>query len=142
MAIRYRIKQIRTPQFAIFPENYIKEEKSVDIQATVNFYVHKSLGFIKCTIGIEYAQKNKVLLKIVVECVFELSPDAVEEITKTKVVKVDVLRYIATIAVGATRGVIAAKTENTELNNIVLPPINLVDLVKEDLVLKDSEPEK
>lgn len=48
----------------------------------------------------------------------------------------DILRYLATIATGTVRGIIHAKTENTVLNSVVVPPINLVEAIKEDFVFK------
>ena len=49
---------------------------------------------------------------------------------------VDFLRYLATIATGTVRGIIHTKTENTVLNSVVVPPINLVEAIKEDFVFK------
>ena len=43
---------------------------------------------------------------------------------------------MGTIVVGAARGIIHAKTEGTILNSVILPPINLVEIIKDDLVLE------
>ena len=37
------------------------------------------------------------------------------------------------ITVGTLRGVLHAKTENTEFNEFFLPTINVTDLIKEDI---------
>lgn len=136
MAIKYRIAQIRTPQFAIFPDNYDKQ-KDVNIHVGVSFNVTNPLHLIKCIFHVDYSQGERPLMKTVVECVFEIAKEAAEEIKKTGKIKVEFLRYVGTITVGTARGVIAAKTENTEINHLVLPPVNLVEHLKEDLVLEE-----
>lgn len=67
---------------------------------------------------------------------FGIAPEGVAEIQKKSLVPVDFLRYMGTIVVGTARGIIHAKTEGTVLNSVVLPPINLVEIIKEDLVVK------
>ena len=49
-------------------------------------------------------------------------------------------RYMATIAVGAARGVIAAKVEGTNLENLVLPPINLMETIQRDTIFTVEKP--
>ena len=49
------------------------------------------------------------------------------------------LRYLATIATGTMRGIIHTKTESTALNPIVLPPLNLVETIKDDFVFKTKD---
>ena len=67
---------------------------------------------------------------------FAIAPEGIAEIQSKGSVPVDFLRYMGTIAVGAARGIIHAKTEGTVLNSIVLPPINLVEIIKDDLVIE------
>ena len=55
---------------------------------------------------------------------------------KSWIIPVDFLRYMGTIVVGTARGVLHTKTEGTVLNAYVLPPINVMELVKEDLAVK------
>ena len=44
---------------------------------------------------------------------------------------------MATIVVGTVRGIIHAKTEGTVLNAIVLPPINLTEIIKDDILIEN-----
>ena len=68
--------------------------------------------------------------------IFAIAPEGVSEIKAKGTVPVDFLRYMGTIVVGAARGIIHTKTEGTVLNSVILPPINLVEIIKEDLVLE------
>ena len=39
------------------------------------------------------------------------------------------------IAVGTARGILHAKTEATKFNQFLIPPINVVELIKDDIIL-------
>lgn len=55
------------------------------------------------------------------------------------VINKEFLRYIATVTVGTARGIQYAKTQNTILNGMVLPPIDLMTLNLQDMDLLDPE---
>lgn len=132
MTIPYTISQIKTPQFAIFPDKFVNGEKAT-MKVSVTFGVPKDLQQIKCSLDIQFLQSDILLLTTVIECYFHISPEGIENIRKAGNIEKDFLRYMGTIAVGTARGVIAAKTENTVLNSLVLPPINLIEIIKEDM---------
>lgn len=137
MTIPYTIGQIKTPQFAIFPDKYVNGEQTA-IKVSVSFGVPKDLQQIKCSLEIQFMQGEALLLTTVIECFFRISPEGIENVRKAGKIEKEFLRYMGTIAVGTARGVIAAKTENTVLNNLVLPPINLVEIIKEDMEVPKS----
>lgn len=132
MTIPYTISKIKTPQFAIFPDKFVNGEKTA-MKVSVTFGVPKDLHQIKCSLDIQFLQGDSLLLTTVIECYFRISPEGIENIRKAGNIEKGFLRYMGTIAVGTARGVIAAKTENTVLNGLVLPPINLVENIKEDM---------
>ena len=131
MKIPYRIQAIKTAQFAIFPDK-MNLGKNVDIGTQFQFGVSKELNNVRCISTIKYSQGDNLLMVLELHCFFDVAPDGVDQLKKEKKLPVDFLRYIATIVVGTARGVIHARTESTVLNQIVLPPINLVDIIKND----------
>lgn len=133
--IPYRISHIETKQFAIFPDKFINGD-SVNIKANYNFSLRSDLTQIKCSSTIYFLQKEQLILVLEIECNFSIAPEGVDFIMEQNKVSVDFLRYMATIVVGTARGIICAKTEGTVLSSVVLPPINLVDAIKEDLFIK------
>ena len=82
-----------------------------------------------------YEDENLLLL-IEVTCFFDIDKDAIKQLLEAGRIEVDFLRYLATITTGTIRGIIHTKTEGTSLNLIVLPPINLMDAIKNDFVFK------
>ena len=138
IAIPFRIRQIKTQQFAMFPDLLING-KGVAVQSEFNFGVNSEVKDIFCITRMTYSQDEKLLLTTEVICFFEISEEGSKQLIEQGRIEVDFLRYLATIATGTVRGIIHTKTENTSLNPIVLPPINLVDAIKEDFVFKRPE---
>lgn len=132
--IPYKISKIETSQFAIFPDNFVLNS-NVAIESTSSFNVRDDLSQVRNTFSIKFLQNDKLVLTMEIKCYFDIKPEAFDLIKKEGVIPVNFLRYMSTITVGTARGVISAKTEGSVLNSIVLPPINLVDLIKEDMVL-------
>ena len=68
---------------------------------------------------------------------FAIEQSAAKQLKEDKRIPVGFLRYMATISVGTARGIIHARTEGTALCELVLPPVNLTNIINEDLVLND-----
>lgn len=130
--IPYRISGIRTTQFALFPEKFING-KEIAVQTSFSFGYNESLDSIRCISNFEYFQDENILMTSEIQCTFDISPEGTSKIKHLKKIPVDFLRYMATIVTGTARGIIHAKSEGTLLVGIILPPINLVEVIKDDL---------
>lgn len=138
MTIPFRIRQIKTQQFAMFPDILVNGEE-VTVESEFGFGVNNDATDIRCVAKISYIQSDKLLLTTEVHCFFEVSSEGSQEIAKQGRIEVGFLRYLATISTGTVRGIIHTKTENTMLNTVVLPPINLVEAIKEDFVFQTTK---
>ena len=135
MMIPFRIRQIKTQQFAMFPDLLVNG-KEVTVDSEFSFGVNTEVKNILCVAKLSYRQDENLLLTTEVHCIFDIREDGTNQLKEQGRVVVDFLRYLATIAVGTVRGIIHTKTENTVLNSVVVPPINLVEAIKEDFVFK------
>lgn len=133
-SIPYRISRIETIQFAVFPENYVNGQDVV-VNTNCGYNVKSDLSQVRNIISVNYTQDDKLLMVAQLACYFDIADAGVASIKSDGKIPVDFLRYIGTVSIGAMRGVIHAKTEGTVLNPVVMPPVNLEDLVTEDLVL-------
>lgn len=143
-SIPYKISQIETMQFAIFPENFINGQE-VLVNTNCGYNVRSDLNQVRNIISVNYTQNEKLLMVVQLACYFDIAPEGVNIIKAEGKIPVDFLRYMGSISVGTMRGVIHAKTEGTILNPVVMPPINLEEMVKNDLMLSDldfSDPDK
>lgn len=137
MTIPYKIARLETRQFAIFPEKYNNQE-DVGVNSAYEFSIGVDQAVIRCRSTFHYVQRENVLLILEMNAYFAIAPEGIADIRNNASVPVDFLRYMGTIVVGVARGVIHSKTEGTVLNAVVLPPINLVEIIKEDLVLEGN----
>lgn len=138
MKIPYIIRQIETKQFAIFPDAFTNGE-TVKVSSEYGFGVIDDIKAILCNAIFRYEQKSKLLLVLEMACVFEIAPEGVEAIKKNdNVIPKGFLQYMASISVGTARGIIHAKTEGSVLNSVVLPPINLTEIIKDDMPISSS----
>lgn len=133
--IPYRISGIKTIQFALFPEKYING-RDITLQTSFSFGYNEDLNKIRCISNFEYLQGENILMISEIQCTFDISPNGTLELKHLKKIPVDFLRYMATIATGTARGIIHAKSEGTLLAGIILPPINLMEVIKDDLPIK------
>ena len=137
MTIPYKIARLETRQFAIFPDRFDNQE-DVGVNSAYEFSVSVDETAIRCRSTFHYFQGEEVLMILEMNTHFAIAPEGIADILKKGSVPVEFLRYMGTIVVGTARGVIHTKTEGTVLNAVVLPPINLVEIITEDLVLKET----
>ena len=138
MNIPYRIEKIETKQFAIFPES-LTSGAEVNISTSFTFSVSSDISHIRCVSNYKYEQEGTLLLVLELVTYFEIAPEGSSQITELGKIDVEFLRYMATIAVGTARGVIHSQSQGTQLNAIVLPPINLIPVITEDLILNKEQ---
>lgn len=137
MEIPYRIVQIVTSTFEQHSDSF-EVGQVIQINSGYTFAVNDIAHRVRCESVYKYLQNDNELLDLKLVCIFEVEPSAFIALKNENniTIPVDFLRYMATIAVGTARGIIHARTESTPLSNVVLPPINLVEIIKEPLVVK------
>lgn len=135
--VNFSFKQIRTEQFAIFPENGNCAEK-LALNTELNFGLDKEKRIIQVRVKINFENNGLPFILLIVACFFEIVPESyanfiVNEDGKT-VIPCGLAKHFCVLAVGTTRGILHTKTENTEYNKFLLPTINVNSMVQEDLV--------
>ncbi|NLZ51165.1 MAG: hypothetical protein GX899_05630 [Rikenellaceae bacterium] len=137
--IPYKISHIETVQFAIFPDNLVNGQ-DVLVNTNCGYNVSSDLNQVRNVISVNYTQNEKLLMVVQLACYYDIAPEGVEAIKSEGKIPVDFLRYMGSISIGTIRGVIHAKTEGTVLNPVVMPPVNLEEMIENDLVLSETNP--
>lgn len=144
MALQFQLVKIDAPQFAIINDGEFSNPLQINFE--LNFAVDSSYTSIKNALKIVFLNSSEPVMQLVVECYFAISQDSWQEMTQqdnTIIVPVGFLQHLATITVGTARGVLFARTVETNLNKYVLPLVNVTEMVKNDMVIKpQSEAEK
>ncbi|KXO01101.1 hypothetical protein LS48_01085 [Aequorivita aquimaris] len=137
--IGFSLKKITTEQFAIIESSYIEGEV-VELKAGLRFGINFENHIISVVFSTNLIQEKSPFLIIEVGCHFNISKDAWESFyneSKTElIVPKGFIGHLVMLTIGTTRGVLHSKTENTPFNSFLLPTLNVMELVKKDVVFK------
>ncbi|WP_423130154.1 hypothetical protein [Gaoshiqia sp. Z1-71] len=138
--IGFALAKITTEQFAALEDNLPHEGKEVGIALQFRFSAEEKGKMIGVFTNFAFQVEGKPFLIVEGGCHFKIKPEdwnAMLSDDQTELTApADLLRHLATIAVGTTRGILHAKTENTSFNKYHLPTINVVEVVNKDSLFK------
>lgn len=82
-----------------------------------------------------FSQDSRVFLESELQTFYSIDKESIEGMTNGNelVVPRGLLCQFASLAYGSYRGVLYMKTLNTPMNNLILPPLYLDEVIKEDV---------
>lgn len=114
-----------------------KMDGEVIVSSSFTFGVNVSLHHVRCSAIYEYLQNEQSKMKLEMVCSFDVEEKAFNNMLHRHVftLTASFAQYLATINVGAARGEIHARCENcnSPFTNVILPPINLVETLSNDI---------
>lgn len=143
--IPFRIAKISIDDFSFDNQFEACSDVSLEIVSSFSFGVDMKDYIIKCDGEYQYLFNEEIILLLKISTFFEIEKEAFNDFYNSKrdfSINKDFLRHMATISVGTARGVIFSKSENTPIANIVLPPINLMEAIKDDFIIPNTEIQK
>ena len=142
----YRIVEIIVNGFNVQSDENLDKNIEINVSTEFSYAVNIPAHRVRCISKYIYTQEEKEVLSCDLTCTFEVKEEAFNSFIKDDKLTLDVdwLRYMATIAVGAARGEIHARAEieKSDLSEIILPPINLVEIIKESVIFPVLKPEE
>jgi hypothetical protein len=134
--VKFALKKIQTLQFALLKDN-CKEGISAEIKAGLGFGLDKENRIIQVKFSMVFENEKLPFIIAEVACFFEIAPDSFAEFKVVDdgkiVIPCGLVKHLSVLTVGTARGVLHAKTENTEFNKFLLPTINVQEMIREDL---------
>ncbi len=118
-----------------------KPQKDIPVEVRTNyeFGVIPDEHLVMARLVYTYLQMDTELLQMTLVSTFDVKPEAFKTMFEgnTFILEPFFSQYLSTINVGAARGEIHARCEQagSELANIILPPINLVEALPEPIVI-------
>lgn len=135
--IQFVLAGIKTEKFII---RFTPDNENIEFGSQVQFVLDMESKIISCKIGLVFIQEDKEFLEIEVSCNFKISDMSWESMSKkTKnriVIPKGFSRHLAVLTMGATRGILFAKTENVLPNPYVVPTINIAEMIMEDVIFE------
>lgn len=140
--IPFRIVELLTQNVEIKNTFEPAEVQDIEVKTQFTFGVNTALKRVRITGFYQYKCKDEMLVSMELVTSFDVEPQAFDSMIKdgTFTLETGFMQYLATINVGAARGEIHARCEtaNCPLVSFVLPPINLVEAIKDKLEIKVS----
>lgn len=126
---------IHLDQFAILCED-CKDE--VGMNVSLNFKYGDEGKKVACVVAFDFISESEKVMVLKMTCEFEIQVDDWKTLRNDKevVIPKDLLEFFAVHTIGTARGVLFCKTENTQFNYIVIPPINVSEMGISDLTVK------
>lgn len=137
---KFRMFGIHLDQFAILC-NDRKDE--IGMNVSLNFKYGDEGKKVACVVAFDFTSESEKVMVLKITCDFEIQKDDWKKFSKDKevVIPKDLLELFAVHTIGTARGVLFCKTENTQFNYVIIPPINVSEMGIKDLIVK-SEPKE
>lgn len=132
--IQFRMTKISISQFAILANAVPVDGMTYTIN--VSFQCATEAKRIACEFSVEF-DSDKPLVKLGVFCEFDIKPeDWDSRVIDAKLnIPKEELCIFANQTVGVARGIMFCKTDGTPFSQLIVPPINLVSLIKDDFTI-------
>lgn len=133
--MRFRMFRINVEQFAILVENFPLEKLNIATGLEVKYSLEgKSLAIVM-TFNFISEEEKVMLLKL--NCEFQIQEDDWNgQINDSRIIiPKSFIEYIVVQTVGTARGILHCKTEGTAFNHIILPPMNVSDMINGDMII-------
>lgn len=125
--------KINIEQFAILTNEAVSG--GISIAILVGFKYSAKSKRIACTVDVKYEKDGVTIMLLRLTCEFAVSEAEWEECSadgKFTIPK-SLQEALAAQAIGTCRGVLFCKTDGTPFSNLVLPPVNVVTLLDNQL---------
>jgi hypothetical protein len=135
-SIGFALTKINLDQFAIIETAY-SEDKGIGLVTGLKFDADSVNKIIKCTVRVSFEQDHLPFLVLEASNEFAVDKDAwlsfFNESQKEIVFPKKFMAHLAMLTVGTARGMLHVKTENNKFNRYFLPPINVAEMINEDV---------
>ncbi len=142
--VSFKLVGITTDEFAILGDQY-REGEEVRILPELSFGLDPEKRGVVAYVNIRLEQSERPFLKLQCSSYFEIEAEAWEtfktEDGKGFELPKGFARHLGVLAVGTSRGVLHAKTENTPYNRFFLPTVDLTGVIEEAMVFEWNDGE-
>lgn len=137
--IYYRFTGLELKQFATFEDGYTEDGKEIAISCKFTFAYNFSDNIVCCTNSISITKDGVILVKADLDAYFAINPESVASLSDADAVVIPpgLQAQFASLTYGTMRGVVFTKTLGTPLSKIILPPNDVLEVMKAPLRIQD-----
>ncbi len=136
--ILYKFVQLELTNFTTFEEIYIEDNEDIEISNKFQFAYDFENNLVWCTTSVIFSKATGTLLNAELSSYFMLDKQSAELLKDEDniVLPPELLAQFASLSYGSMRGVIYAKTMDSPLRKIILPPNNVSNVFTAPLKFK------
>lgn len=129
MMVRFYMEKIAIDQFAIVQKELPEGNLSLDTE--ISYKVSEESKAVACIVNFRFHKENEPLLILGCICFFKINPEDWESMNDGEKFKLpqETLEILAVHTIGTSRGIMYCKTEGTAYNNLIIPPLNVRDIL-------------
>lgn len=133
-SIGFDLVQIKTEQFALFEENYLKDEE-INLATNLSFSISEDNMSFMVTSKFIFEMQSKPFMSVQVSCFFNINESSWNSFKTEKGILFPkgFVSHMSMLTVGTSRGVLHSKTSGTKFNKYILPTINVAKMVSDDV---------
>ncbi len=136
--IGFTFFKIITEQFAIL-EEAVNMNEQLGLSTQLRFGINKTNKVLAIYCRFRFSTKENPFLILETSSQFKIEDESWKRLVGKNEKNIEFPRnfvvHLSMLSVGAARGILHAKTENTIFNHIVLPTINVDQLIRSDILL-------
>lgn len=133
MMIQFMMVRIQVRQFAVLAEEIYRGD--IGLTTEISYSYSEDAHMIACLAAFRFMGGDAPLIVFDLQCEFKISDDDWARMTTPEglAIPADLREVLAVNTIGTARGVLYCKTEGTPFNNLIIPPIDVMEMMKEDL---------
>lgn len=138
MMLRFKMSRITVEQFAILGDDP-KQIESFSIE--IGFKYSEESRHIATVFDFSYDTESEKAVVLKICCEFLIHKEDWESAYADGkyTIPASTLQYLASQTIGTARGVLHCKTADSPFSRLILPPINITEMVKDDLSFTATE---
>jgi hypothetical protein len=140
--IKFGLRKITTGQFATIDSVQVYED-AIRLNFGFGFGINEDFRIVGCNAKFEFLSKEVPFIVLNVMCDFEIETESWTNLINTDLktinLPVPLITHLAVLTVGTARGILHCKTENTAFNKYFLPPLNVTESLKTDIVITSQK---
>ena len=130
--ILFKMTKIKVEQFAILTDIDYENHKNISLKTIMNVSFASEIHSISVDIRFVFHCDDVQIIVLEVRCNFEVDEEGWKKFNANGEFDIpdDFLGHLALHTVGTARGILFCKTEGTKYASLILPPINVMHLLK------------
>lgn len=142
--VEFMLVKLNTDQFAVLRDMF-RPDRPIVVGTQLSFGAdeREKIVVVSASFRFESDESQAPFIILETKAYFHIKPESWDSLydaeAKRLVLVKDFARHLSVIVIGTSRGILHNRTEGTDLNHVILPLINVEEILKEDVVINIAD---